>query len=405
MRTITVSVQDEIMQLSSNNAGAAGSYGVVTLEISFGNGWADMAKKLYFYDAYGENLVYILLGPDNLKEGETDVYVVPIPAEPLALQGDMTLTIKGSTIDGESVEHVIYTASKKLKVMDSAYSDVDGGEPAEPTDTQAAQLEAQIDALTTLIQNGGLTIGGEYVAETAYAALTIVGYEGSSYVTLKAVVGVTPTDDGINYRLIAEKGDIGVTGAKGDTGAQGPEGPAGPAGGQGLTGAPGVGISSIALISGTHAPGTTDTYRITLTNAVTADYTVYNGANGTGDMTKAVYDPTGKNQDAFAYADSAASIAGLTAETTIADTDYFVFNDVSVAGGVTKRKTLWSNIKAKLKTYFDTLYMALSGGTFTGAAIAQANTSYTTAQLRNVILSTSDPTGGNNGDIWIKYTP
>ena len=46
-----------------------------------------------------------------------------------------------------------------------------------------------------------------------------------------------------------------------------------------------------------------------------------------------------------------------------------------------------------------------TGGTFEGVVKAQNNTSYSTAQLRNVILSTSDPSGsvGNNGDIWIKY--
>lgn len=47
--------------------------------------------------------------------------------------------------------------------------------------------------------------------------------------------------------------------------------------------------------------------------------------------------------------------------------------------------------------------MPEAGGTFTGISKAQNNTSYTTAQLRNVILSTSDPSGGSNGDIWIKY--
>lgn len=44
-----------------------------------------------------------------------------------------------------------------------------------------------------------------------------------------------------------------------------------------------------------------------------------------------------------------------------------------------------------------------SGGTMTGALVAQSNTNYTTAQVRNVIISTADPSGGNNGMIWIKY--
>ena len=37
------------------------------------------------------------------------------------------------------------------------------------------------------------------------------------------------------------------------------------------------------------------------------------------------------------------------------------------------------------------------------SAVVSGNTNYTTAQLRNVILSTENPSGGNNGDIWIKY--
>lgn len=44
----------------------------------------------------------------------------------------------------------------------------------------------------------------------------------------------------------------------------------------------GKGISSIALISGTHAAGTNDTYRITFNDSDTFDFTVYNGANGEG---------------------------------------------------------------------------------------------------------------------------
>ncbi|WP_027703015.1 hypothetical protein [Metaclostridioides mangenotii] len=46
-----------------------------------------------------------------------------------------------------------------------------------------------------------------------------------------------------------------------------------------------------------------------------------------------------------------------------------------------------------------------TGGQFEGAIKAQSNTEYTTAQMRNIILSTEDPNValGNNGDIWIKY--
>lgn len=46
-----------------------------------------------------------------------------------------------------------------------------------------------------------------------------------------------------------------------------------------------------------------------------------------------------------------------------------------------------------------------AGDTMTGALIAQNNTNYTTAQVRNIIISTADPSGGSNGMLWIKYTP
>ena len=44
-----------------------------------------------------------------------------------------------------------------------------------------------------------------------------------------------------------------------------------------------------------------------------------------------------------------------------------------------------------------------SGDTMTGALVAQNNTNYSVAQVRNIIISTEDPSGGNSGDIWIKY--
>lgn len=53
-----------------------------------------------------------------------------------------------------------------------------------------------------------------------------------------------------------------------------------------------------------------------------------------------------------------------------------------------------------------TTYVPTAGATMTGPLIAQSNTNYTTAQVRNIIMSTSAPTAsdGNNGDIWIQYS-
>lgn len=47
----------------------------------------------------------------------------------------------------------------------------------------------------------------------------------------------------------------------------------------------------------------------------------------------------------------------------------------------------------------------INGATMVGALIAQSNTNYSVGQVRNIYLSTSEPTTdvGNNGDIWIVY--
>ena len=48
-------------------------------------------------------------------------------------------------------------------------------------------------------------------------------------------------------------------------------------------------------------------------------------------------------------------------------------------------------------------YLPIAGGTMTGVLYPQNNTSYTTGQARRIILSTGDPSGGGNGDVWLKH--
>lgn len=46
----------------------------------------------------------------------------------------------------------------------------------------------------------------------------------------------------------------------------------------------------------------------------------------------------------------------------------------------------------------------ITAGTLVGTVKAQSNTAYGTAQLRNIVLSGSEPSGGSNGELWIKYS-
>lgn len=69
-------------------------------------------------------------------------------------------------------------------------------------------------------------------------------------------------------------------------------------------------------------------------------------------------------------------------------------NTDNITANAQNISTLQSSVNGKLSK---------SGDTMTGALIAQNNTNYSVAQVRNIIISTSDPSGGNSGDIWIKY--
>ena len=49
-----------------------------------------------------------------------------------------------------------------------------------------------------------ITPKGEYNANETYDELDLIKYKGGSYLVLKTVTGVTPTDDNINYQAISE---------------------------------------------------------------------------------------------------------------------------------------------------------------------------------------------------------
>ena len=105
---------------------------------------------------------------------------------------------------------------------------------------------------------------------------------------------------------------------------------------------------------------------------ITISSTGGGGGGGGGDMYKSEYATNGtsgvvdKAQTLEGLNVSVSDLNGLTskyyattdsAETDLDDADYVPFFDMSVA---TKKRTLWSNIKAKLKTYFDGIYSTVS---------------------------------------------
>lgn len=97
-----------------------------------------------------------------------------------------------------------------------------------------------------------------------------------------------------------------------------------------------------------------------------------------------------------------ATEADVSALKTIVDsnTDGIAANAQNISTNTQNISTLQSNISA-----LQSGKVSKSGDTMTGALVAQNNTNYGVAQVRNIIISTEEPSGGSNGDIWIRYTP
>lgn len=105
-------------------------------------------------------------------------------------------------------------------------------------------------------------------------------------------------------------------------------------------------------------------------------YVIANKTYYTFDSSNTVDSTTGKWREfsGGGGTDENAYHTGDTAETALADADYFPFYDASASA---KRKTLWSNIKSVLKTYFDTLYGTIDSVTSGSTKALTSGAAYT----------------------------
>lgn len=104
---------------------------------------------------------------------------------------------------------------------------------------------------------------------------------------------------------------------------------------------------------------------------------------------------------AASYFATGAEVSALSAVVD-SNADDITANAQNISTNTQNISTLQSNISTLQSSVNGKV--SKSGDTMTGALIAQNNTNYSVAQVRNIIISTSDPSGGNSGDIWIKYT-
>ena len=169
-RIINIKVTSSHLMKDSNTAGVRGEANSTILRIKFDESWDGYAKTVVFKDALGKKTVKRTLTVDLLENISEDprVYLCPIPAEPLAYEGKCEISIEGYVGDKR-----IKSYNTTMTVWHSTDSD-NASEPADPTPTQAEQLQAQIDSVLKDVQKAIEASNAANVArETAAEAQSI----------------------------------------------------------------------------------------------------------------------------------------------------------------------------------------------------------------------------------------
>lgn len=144
-RTIDIFIKGSYLQKNNNIGGIQGEGNVTTLHIIFDDSWANLAKSITFWNAKGENPVKVLLTNAQLVEIRNSLleFNVLIPAEPLAVEGDMIFVIDGY-VDGKRARSMQDSLVVKAAMTTN--------EPIEPTPTQAEQLNLAIQKILPEVQ-------------------------------------------------------------------------------------------------------------------------------------------------------------------------------------------------------------------------------------------------------------
>lgn len=275
MNDIHIKVNGSFVEKDEKIAGVQGEGNSTVVHIELSEEWKSYSKRIIWRNAKGENAVSILLynSVEDVIDGTKNPleFATYVPSEALTDAGWCSFTIEG--FKEATPNSVAITATDYLEVLfnDSYYS------PAEPTPSQAQQLQVQIDQIipqvTEVLEAASesfnetaneLSVWEVWSASKIYRPLNKVSRGGSSYICKVTCQGIDPVSDVVNgeegtyWILISAKGDIGPQGpkgAEGKNGSAGPRGETGPRGEQGEQGVQGIqGPPGPQGVSGTVVP-------------------------------------------------------------------------------------------------------------------------------------------------------
>ena len=144
-RIIKLQIANEYIMGAGGSVGAVGSHDDVLLEMDFRSSaqWAGTTRRAIFANALGVTGTPIILTTNLLEEGQSDVYLVPVPAEAKTAAGECFLTVEGYIGEGESEIVRVVTEEVTFRVLPSRLYT---GESTITPDA-AEQLQAQIDEI------------------------------------------------------------------------------------------------------------------------------------------------------------------------------------------------------------------------------------------------------------------
>lgn len=249
MRAIRMEAVGDAVSLDSSVAGVQGSGNVDAIVIRFDESWDGFTKTVTWWNALGQDPVQRTLTADLIADLAEDprAYTVLIPAEPLALAGQCQMVVDGYQ-DGKRARSVCI----ELEVLPAPLAD-SAGQPADPTPTQAEQLQQEIDQVLddlALVKEGAAH--GPYVGEDGN--WMVWNLDEAVYEDSGVYAGGWQGEKGDK----GDKGDQGPQGEKGDQGDKGDQGPKGDRGDQGIRGERGEqgpqGLPGIQGIQGIQGP-------------------------------------------------------------------------------------------------------------------------------------------------------